>query len=75
MKNTITYAELMKELDKHRTMYKSKLTKEQENFILKCRDNESPVTYPVMVKLWERTGWGKIGTTTLRNHYKKLKEE
>ena len=72
---TISYDELMKELDSFRgTQRITSLTKEQEKFLLESRNHHSPVAYRKMAELWARVGWGKISAETLRNFYLKLQE-
>ena len=69
------FKKLMQGLDKYREKPpRYTLTDEQKEFILKCRDNEKPVTYEIMVSLWKELGWGDIGVTSMVSRYKRLKE-
>lgn len=53
---------------------KSELTKEQKEFLLKCREGENVVGWDIMAKLWEEIGWGKITSSGLRYLYKKIEK-
>lgn len=70
----ISYNELMKELDKYRVSGgKISFTKEQDKFILECRDKKKGcVPYPKMLELWLKLGWGKISNKTLMSRYREL---
>lgn len=69
----ISFTELMNELDSFRTRSHSRivLTKEQKQFINKCRNHTNPVSYSVMAELWAKAGWGKINKSTVRDLYLK----
>ena len=68
------FKKLMQGLDKYREKPpRYVLTDEQKEFLLKCRDNEKPVPYDTMAKLWKQLGWGDIGVTSIVTRYKKLK--
>jgi hypothetical protein len=76
-KNTnITFDEVMKELDKYRVgnVKQIILTDQQKEFITKCRMGNKKVPYNVMVSLWEKMGWGKIGDTSMRRRIYIVKE-
>lgn len=73
MKKSISYGELMAELDKHRYTKEVVLTKEQVEFMLKCREGNRCVSFSRMAILWERLGWGKVCQATLYNRYQKLR--
>ena len=68
----ITFNELMKELDNYRDT-KFVLTKDQKDFILKCRENKNPITWTKMSELWAKLGWGRMPISTLRDKYRKIK--
>lgn len=69
----ITYAELMKELDKYRKGVPI-FTPEQDKFIKECRNKDKgTVPYPVMVELWSKLGWGKIAEKSLLYRYKQIR--
>ena len=74
----ITYAELMKDLDKFRIESKSTrdLTKEQVKFLIKCREvkNRKPVSWVIIAELWQGLGWGKTSENSMRRLYKNYKE-
>ena len=71
----ITYGQLMKELDKYRpSRFSGNFTKQQDEFILKCRNSENPVSWDKMVELWTKLSWSKIGRSAIRERYNKLKQ-
>ena len=71
----LTFEQLMAEVEKSRpSLNYSMITEEQKKFIRVCRDGFPPVTYPRMVELWEKAGWGKVNRTTLQEWYRKIKE-
>ena len=73
---TITYSELMKELEKHRG-YNTKertFTPEQLKFITVARSGD-PVPFAKMAELWEKAGWGKANEDFMRRSYNKLVKE
>ena len=75
---TITLDELYKDLDKYRednSHRRFQLTEEQKDFLLKCRDNPNPVSYPKMVVLWKRLGWGELNAESIRKRYLRVKED
>ena len=74
MKDTITFGELMKELDKHRNRYSrsKELTKEQIKFIKACRVHKLPVSYSSMARLWAHIGWGNMSASTIRTYCLKI---
>ena len=62
---SITLDEIYEEMDKLRRK-QSILTQDQKEFILSCRDkNKGLVSYEDMVILWNKAGWGRIGTTKM----------
>jgi hypothetical protein len=70
---TISFSELMAEVEKCRQMpMQREFTPEQDNFILACRNHQSPVRFPKMLELWKKAGWGDICEGALRNRYRKL---
>lgn len=69
----ITYTELMKSLDSFREKG-VKITKEQRNFIIACRENEKPITYEKMAELWSNL-WGKTSLYFMRTKYLEIKNE
>lgn len=73
-KPTITYSELINELDKYRPIRQCNrsFTKEQIAFLKKCREHKNPVTYPVMIELWEKMGWGRVEESTMRRYYNRI---
>ena len=77
MKDTISYEELMTELEKHRGPRSREriLTEQQKNFLIKCRAHSIPVTYDMMAVLWQRRGWGKVASTTIRTYWLQLKKD
>lgn len=62
---------VMASLDNYRSAVSrvKPLTKEQIDFLKKCREHDHPIAYPNMVMLWEQCGWGKISTTAIRNRW------
>ena len=71
----ITYGQLMKELDKYRpNRVSGDYTKQQDEFILKCRDSKNPVSFNKMTELWTKLGWSKISKSALRLRWYKLKQ-
>ena len=74
MKDT-KFKQVMKNLDQYRTGKYSKLslTKEQEEFLIACRDNVQPVTWLKIAELWKEIGWGDISETSIRHRYKLVK--
>ena len=73
----ISYSELMKELDKYRTITTRalKLTDEQKKFLIKARNHKCPVPYKTLAGLWEKLGWGKIGKGSIRLRAEKAMKE
>jgi hypothetical protein len=68
MDNTaISYDELMRELDRYRSC-SSTLTKQQIDFIIKCRMEARKVPYEKMCELWSKVGWGNISYGTMRKN-------
>lgn len=59
---TITFDEVMAELDKYRVPKVNQiiLTSQQREFLIKCRIGEQKVPYDVIVSLWIKMGWGEI---------------
>jgi hypothetical protein len=71
----ISFDELMKNLDQFRGSAGTnfELSKDQKEFLLRCRDHNFPVIYPKMAELWQGLGWGDISTDSLRRLYLKAK--
>jgi len=61
----ITYSELMKEIDKYERKANNKrfITKQQYVFAIKARKKK--MTWPDIMRLWNRAGWEKIHPITL----------
>lgn len=69
---SISYSELMKTLDSFRGVVQKKqrvLTKEQKEFLSKCREHKIPVSFKTMAELWTKVGWGKMNQSTMRSIY------
>lgn len=72
----ITQEELMAELEKCREDTRlHHWTKEQDEFLLAARENEHPLSYPLIQQLWKKRGWRVVPTTTLASHLEKLRTE
>lgn len=71
-----SYSEVMKSLDKFRGHKKTSkpLTKQQIEFLKKCREHENPVPYLDMTKLWKDLGWGDYSASAIRLKYKQLQD-
>ena len=67
----------MKSLDSYRKKNKSKIkiTKEQREFLIECREHPMPVHWADMAELWKELGWGDYSSTALRQRYNKIKAE
>jgi len=63
----IKQEEWMAEIDKLRPQ--DTLTVEQYNRIAYAREQNPPVIWRDIVKLWEAWGYGKININTLKNRY------
>jgi hypothetical protein len=67
----ITLDEVLAEMDKLRrpkyTDYPP--TEDQIKFLKAAREGQNVVSYPKLVPLWEKMGWGKIAPDTLRKLY------
>lgn len=76
---TITFTELMNELDKYKEGGYSKggrtLTDEQKQFIIKARSSGMMVAYADMSILWTKAGWGRMNRSTMADITKKVLEE
>lgn len=70
-----TYEQVLRSLDEHRPSYTREMTKEQKEFLIKCRDHERPVQWSEMARLWEKLGWGKITNDGLRRRYGRINNE
>lgn len=73
-KKTTTKFEAMKsKLDKYRVRGKRSdaivVTDEQRQFLILCRDHESPVTWAKTAELWEELGWGTKSHQQLKQRY------
>ena len=70
---SISYSELMKELEKHRGYHVKgrDFTPEQIKFLTIARSGD-PVPFAKMAELWEKAGWGKANEDFMRRNYKKL---
>lgn len=72
--NKNKYKEIMNNLNRFKTIKKKcELTKEQKEFLLKCREGNNVVSWDTMAKLWEEIGWGKITSSGLRYLHKKIR--
>jgi len=73
---TITFAELMEELDKYRTGHSAniQLTAEQKQFLKACRSEQGkrPVPWKVIAELWNKMGWIKLNQNAIRYRYELL---
>lgn len=69
----ITYNELMKGLDqfRERSSRAKPITKEQKEFLIKCRKNPKPISYYKMAQLWSKV-WSPIGRTTIWEKCEKI---
>jgi hypothetical protein len=71
----ITYAELMKEVERLRGRKNGhNLTKEQVKFIKSCRSGVT-VPYSLMVELWDKMDWGKLSIHSMKRLYEKVQRE
>lgn len=71
----MNYKTIMKNLDKLRPdKHSGKITKEQRALLVKARENDKPVSYVILTKIWKDLGWGKISTECLRRTYQRIKE-
>lgn len=68
----ITYSELMKELENHRCNPAYPYTEQQDQFLLKARNNPRPVPYPVLVKLWIKAGWKVVTIAQIKGRWLRL---
>ena len=66
------FKQVMKSLDQFRGTSKSRvtLTKDQKEFLLKCRDHEQPISWTKTTELWNQIGWPQITETAIRNRYR-----
>lgn len=76
MGKVISYNELMKELEKFRSIASRdyELTKEQKKFLLKAREGNHKVSWDNIVVLWKKAGWGKVSRGFIIKQYEKLKD-
>lgn len=74
----ITYAELMKDLDKYRTKKGSgiyvTMTKEQEKFLIKCKNHKRPVPERKIAELWSQM-WGNVSRYVITYRIELLKKQ
>jgi hypothetical protein len=72
----ITYAELMKEVDKiegRSEQYRVTLTEQQIKFIKKARSKNPPLSWRQILDLWNKSGWQKYrNEETLRRRFNDL---
>lgn len=70
-------AQIMKNLDQFRGNSKKRIsiTKEQKEFLLKCRDHEQPISWEKITELWAQIGWGALTNTAIRNRYRIAKND
>lgn len=66
-----SFNEIMKNLDNYRGHKKTAkpLTKQQIEFLKKCRDHECPVPFTEVAKLWKQLGWSNYSASALRLKY------
>jgi hypothetical protein len=73
---SFTWESLQKELDTYRARGREDtMTQSQKDFIVKCRENDKPVPYSRMAKLWAKLGWGNISKSTLHGYYQNLRND
>jgi len=53
----------------------SRMSKEQKEFLIMCRDNNTPITFSKMKELWFELGWGYISDESIRKRYIYLKNQ
>ena len=51
------------------------MSKEQKEFLIMCRDNNTPITFSKMKELWFELGWGYISDEAIRKRYIYLKNQ
>ena len=52
-----------------------RMSKEQKEFLIMCRDNNTPITFSKMKELWFELGWGYISDEAIRKRYIYLKNQ
>lgn len=73
----LSFSTVLKNLDDYRGAKKTSkpLTKQQIEFLKKCREHDNPVPYPDMAKLWKQLGWGDFSPSSLRLKYLALDDK
>ena len=66
---------IIKNLDSYRNGKnpKIKVTDEQKEFLVACREHDIPVSWDKVAELWDKIGWGRVSATAMRNRYKLVK--
>lgn len=57
------------------TIKLNSLTKDQQEFLISCRHNDYPVTYPDMIALWKELKWGEITESVLRRQVRTIEQD
>ena len=75
----ISYEELMNELEKFRTSINSRqkhiLTKEEEDVLLKARNNKLPISYTQISEFFKKYIGKSISKSTLRENYVRIMKQ